>query len=240
MNPMLTSISRTIKASAMSLVALGLSLSAPSSASAGGQILPTQTCATTQGVVMQAVGEQFTVLVSVGDTVQMTSMPASGLGTNWYRPDGNELINFTSPASLTYVAETGVGGVTVESTQSQVTVSCSVAMVPDPLETDTPSDESPEPVQPDLTDTASNLGANSQTNATGSGVSNNTRGRLNGNGASRNLINGNGFFLSTQNMPSGSSDFRNPDWSAWVSGEGRGYSGTLNGRSADIVVGVDK
>jgi hypothetical protein len=86
----------------------------------------------------------------------------------------------------------------------------------------------------------STISASSQSQATQRGISNNAKGRLNGNAGGQNFMTNNAMFFSTQNLPGAASEFGNPDWSGWISAEGRKYSGTLDGWSADVVMGVDK
>lgn len=82
---------------------------------------------------------------------------------------------------------------------------------------------------------ASGMSANSQTNATNTGVGLNTKARF---GYGGNFVSSDSVFLSTANLSS--SQFLPADWSAWVSFEGRGYSGGMSGFSMDLVGGVDR
>ena len=85
---------------------------------------------------------------------------------------------------------------------------------------------------------SSAIAANSQANAVRTGTSGSTQNRLkSGDAVTRNLASENTLFFSTQSI---AGDGTNPDWNAWVSVEGRQYSGTLDGFSADLVIGVDK
>lgn len=86
---------------------------------------------------------------------------------------------------------------------------------------------------PDLT--ALWIGAVSQTNATNIGVGLNSKNRfLSG----KNFVSKNKIFVSTSNMDSGR--YLPPDWNAWLTLEGRSYSGGIEGNSFDLVGGVDR
>jgi hypothetical protein len=85
--------------------------------------------------------------------------------------------------------------------------------------------------------TASVIGASGQTNATRTGISSNTQNRLNGGGG--NTATRNSIFLSTQNLPGAQSQFGQPEWNAWISAEGRSYSGDFDGWTGNAVAGLD-
>ena len=146
------------------------------------------------------------------------------------QPGGaRQSINAQDPT--TYTVPAGVKSVSVDYTGSRrgrLTVSCTVA--PPVVNT------------PDITvNTVSAISANSQTTAISTGISTNTRLRLGGNAAaSRTQVTRSMAFLSTQSLPGTAREFGQPDWNAWVSTEGRQYSGTLDGWSADVSLGVDR
>jgi hypothetical protein len=82
----------------------------------------------------------------------------------------------------------------------------------------------------------SNTGGNSQTGATNTGVGDNNDDRLGEGGG--NTVTRNRIFMSTANH--GGTGLAQADWNAWISAEGRTYSGGLSGGSFDVVAGVDK
>lgn len=85
-------------------------------------------------------------------------------------------------------------------------------------------------------DKAAAISANSQMRAIKNGVGNTARGRLGA--TSSSTASRNQLFISTQNLTR--SQLEAPEFNAWVSAEGRTYSGGFDGTTADIVIGADK
>jgi ubiquitin len=84
--------------------------------------------------------------------------------------------------------------------------------------------------------TISTISANSQARAMQTGTSNNSRSRFGG--TSSNIVARSQLFFSSQDLSS--NPIERPELNAWVSAEGRHYSGGNDGYAADIVVGADK
>lgn len=199
-------------------------------AQAGGRKFPQQSCAATSNFALAHGADQLNVVVSEGDVVAVNNMSMSSFPSRL----SDSRMNSVSPAPASYAVPAGVTSVNITSGSGQMgdgslTISCTLA-----------ADVGAQTSSALLTNTASIIGANSQINATYTGVSNNAKGRLNGNSTTRNLVTNNTLFFSSQNLPGADKKFGNPDWSAWVSAEGRSYSGSIDGWSADIVTGVDK
>lgn len=208
---------KSVSSAAFSLAMLSLGAFAPSTAHA----VSGNTCANTQGVSFSSLSMP-TIFVNEGDTLTMFTNSSD---RDYYKPQGKRYEFLPNNGTTSYVVEAGVSSVAIENFWGDITVTCTPAALA------TPST---------LSNTASTIGATSQTNATRTGISNNAKGRLNSNATTRNLVTSNAMFFSTQNLPGAAGKFGNPDWSAWVSVEGRSYSGDLEGWSADIVTGVDK
>lgn len=87
-----------------------------------------------------------------------------------------------------------------------------------------------------LDSTVSVISANSQVAATRNALGDNIRGRFGR--RSSNTVSKNHIFVSTQNLAE--SELGTPEVNAWVSAEGRHYSGAFDGYSADIIMGADR
>jgi len=84
---------------------------------------------------------------------------------------------------------------------------------------------------------ASHISADSQLTATTSGLGINAAARLSAQpvAASKNAV-----YVSTSTSGIGGERFLPADWNLWMTFEGRGYSGGLDGRSNDVVGGIDR
>lgn len=190
-------------------------------AHASGTIFQAQTCASTTNFNFTQSYSSIKIFVEEGDVLTLSNGFHINLPATMQPLPGGARI--TAPASYTVPA--GINEVNFEGNASIPTISCT----------------KPAPAAEDDTGagtTGSNVSANSQTNATRTGVSNNTQNRLNngsGNSASRNTV-----FLSTQNLPGAEGQLGQPEWNAWISAEGRSYSGGYDGSTVDVVLGADR
>ena len=83
--------------------------------------------------------------------------------------------------------------------------------------------------------TAGTVSASSQTFATTLGIGANTQARFQ---TGANAASGGHLFVSTSNLATNPA--MAPEWNAWASYEGRGYSGGISGASFDFVGGIDR
>jgi len=192
---------------------------APTAAYASGTTFAAQTCSATSNYTLAHGGHNITILVSEGDVFTLVK----GAGA-FQEPILTPLpggVSIAIPAS--YTVPTGISSVRFLSGSGagdgSINITCATTG------------------GADLPTTAGSIGANSQTTATRTGISNNTQNRLgggSGNSATRNSV-----FMSTQNLPGAQSQFGQPDWNAWISVEGRSYSGDFEGWTGDVVAGID-
>lgn len=191
---------------------------APTAAYASGTTFPARTCSSTTNFSVPNNDDRVTIQVSSGDILTVGNAVVAAADGATYRVNGAGVF---IPLVASYTVPDGVTTVLFTAGFVGFTVSCTAAAAG----------------TADLPTTAGSIGANSQTTATRTGISNNTQNRLGGGGG--NSATRNSVFMSTQNLPGAQSQFGQPDWNAWISVEGRSYSGDFEGWTGDVVAGID-
>jgi hypothetical protein len=204
--------------------ALALGLLAPTTANAD-----SATCSSLNNFILDD-NSSIYVDVHEGDVFSLTAweeIASEPYFAPYYGPEQfGELTYIQQGSTVAYTVPSVVAGVYFfrAPVASRLTISCTVA----------PTGASAADA---LVTTASVIGASGQTNATRTGISSNTQNRLNGGGG--NTATRNSIFLSTQNLPGAQSQFGQPEWNAWISAEGRSYSGDFDGWTGNAVAGLD-
>lgn len=165
--------------------------------------------------ILNAVDDTVTFNLDAKDFVQWQVVQGAGTVTLDY---GSGPVTVATPGSYTAAVNVTRATLRITGTNAQTAVSCT----PDGGKS------------VDLL--ALYIGAVSQTNATNIGVGLNSKNRFLD--ATGNIISKNKIYVSTSNM--GGSRFLPPDWNAWMTLEGRSYSGGINGVTYDLVGGVDR